>query len=63
MQRRQQVGDAGGGAVRGDAFEHFGIGIGRLPAQAGQILRKVSRMLAAAAGDFEHQPLTRQHAA
>ena len=63
MQRRQQVGDAGGGAVRGDALEHFGIGVGRLPAQAGQIAGKVSRVLAAAAGDFEHQALRRQHAA
>ena len=61
MQRRQQVGDAGGGAMRGDAFEHFGIGIGRLPAQVGQVFRKIGPMLAAAAGDFEHQPLARQH--
>ena len=62
MQRRQQVGDAGSGAVRGDALEHFGIGVGRLPDDVGKMARKVGRMLAAAAGDFEHQPSMRQHA-
>ena len=38
------------------------IGIGRLPSQRWQLPRKISRMLAAAAGDFEHEPLRRQNA-
>lgn len=61
--RRQEVGRVGCVTIGTDAGQRVGIGIGRLPEDGRQSFGKIDRMLAAAAGNFEHQPARRQDAA
>ena len=62
-ERRQEVRQAGVGAMSRDARERFRIAIGRLPGQPRQRGRAMHGMLAGAARDLEHRPAGRQHAA
>ena len=62
-ERRQEVRQAGVGAMSRDARERFRIAIGRLPGQPRQRGRAMHGMLARAARDLEHHPAGRQHAA
>ena len=54
---REQIGSAGRCPVRGDAGARLRIAVGGLPSERGQRAGKVGGVLAAAARDFEDQPL------